>query len=159
MIKNKNKQNIHKIQIRSVRTKNVEPFTIFRVILAQLRIIHLQNLQCNMVSLITHITNYYNIPERADKKIGRLYQSWFRPGRLFTYIRLSCLVAALSSFFLCFFPFEGMTTPHADMADMLIAYYDITTIFRKVLIRKLGVYISLGSVPAGSLYTFVCHVW
>ena len=64
--------------------------------------------------------HYNNIPERSDKKIGRLYQSWFRPGRLFTYIRLSCLVAAFSSFFLCFFPFEGMTTPHADMADMLL---------------------------------------
>ena len=67
-----------------------------------------------------NITIYNNIPERSDKKIGRLYQSWFRPGRLFTYIRLSCLVAAFSSFFLCFFPFEGMTTPHADMADMLL---------------------------------------
>ena len=27
--------------------------------------------------------------ERSDKKIGRLYQSWFRPGRLFIYICLS----------------------------------------------------------------------
>jgi hypothetical protein len=54
------------------------------------------------------------------RKLGVYISLGFRPGLLFTYIRLSCLVAAFSSFFLCFFPFEGMTTPHADMADMLL---------------------------------------